>query len=163
MGNHAMELFEAVAPPAHHGAAAREIGGWFTWSREAVNLIERLELARTTIPEPQLVHVSDTDEEYNYTYSLGESSEVSELRSLFQPAARALQRQLKNADFSFFSGLLTPSTPRRAVHVFLAMLRDAFVQTTADPWSSLYAPISETGESAGGFPLHADLYPSAGL
>jgi hypothetical protein len=162
-GNRSIELFEAVAPPAHHGTGAREIGRWFTWSREAIDLIEQLRQSWTTIPEPQLVHVGESDDEYNYTYSLGADAELSELRPMLLPAAYALQRHLGSAGFSFFSGLIRSSISRGTVHVFLALLRDAFVAATADPWSSLYAPLSETGESAGGFPLHADLYPSAGL
>lgn len=125
---------------------------WLSWSDE---FRTRLAAAREIgAAEPELVHLS-RKQDYAYTFSTTKLL----VPSLPQPLVD-LVAELAAHDpghrVHFLTGLDIHDTGW-SLHAVFALLRAVLARS--EDWAALYAPLSTTGDKAGEFPLHADLYP----
>jgi hypothetical protein len=131
---------------------------WFTWSDEARTVLHDLNQAIDLLPEPGFVHLL-SGADYDYTYTLEPPSRLPEsLRDSMKELASALQRVTPPGGRMMLINLLDGQITGQLVHRFLAIIRYNIVRSAGDEFASLYTPLGDSGEEAGEFRLHADLY-----
>lgn len=128
----------------------------YTWSDEILGFLERL-ATRKHLPAPKLIHLNH-GAAYDYTYSLTPDSFTRAESIRISSFAASLLSFSPGRKRLFFTGLIPDNSPKHLMHVFFAALRQGIERFTGKPFSALYTPLGNTGQYAGEFRLHADLY-----
>jgi hypothetical protein len=127
---------------------------WLTWSPEFLETLRR-HASLTRRMRVRLVTIAER-REYSYTYTLPLREHGALCREL-RRFANGLLRFDPGDSLVFFSSMDCRSAGWR-LHLVFAALREAIRSETDNEWAALYAPLSNTGNAAVDFPLHADLY-----